>query len=418
MKAWWSFLAVTGAALFNASNGHGQDPLNSSDVPQASSTRGPHNDLNIVPIAGGSTDLGIGGGAFMGLSRVKQGYDPYVWNIDAAAIAMFEYSNKQFQMPYLDVYARLVIPRTMGAPLRLSLRPSFTAESTSGYYGMGNASTDISPAGAPSSYFEYVRRHAAMDVLLKTALVDHLAVITGGRYIYNWMSVAKDSKLAADLHSGDAEVLKLIGPTADHSVALFDLGMQWDNRDGETSTHSGQFHELDVRWSPGGWGAFPYRYAQTTLSLSGFLPIWKPRVTLALRAIGDVLFGSPPFYELARINDSPAIGGSNGVRGVPAQRYSGKVKVLANAELRVEIVHFRLLRKQMLLGAVGFFDGGRVWADLGVQRALDGTGIGLKYGVGGGLRVQSGESFVVRVDVAWSPDAQPIGAYFCAGQMF
>ena len=153
MKAWWSFLAVTGTALFNASNGHGQDPLNSSDVPQASSTRGPHNDLNIVPIAGGSTDLGIGGGAFMGLSRVKQGYDPYVWNIDAAAIAMFEYSNKQFQMPYLDVYARLVIPRTMGAPLRLSLRPSFTAESTSGYYGMGNASTDISPAGAPSSYY-------------------------------------------------------------------------------------------------------------------------------------------------------------------------------------------------------------------------------------------------------------------------
>ena len=45
-------------------------------------------------------------------------------------------------------------------------------------------------------------------------------------------------------------------------------------------------------------------------------------------------------------------------------------------------------------------------------------GIGLKYGVGGGLRVQEGKTFVVRGDVAWSPDARPIGGYVTAGQAF
>jgi hypothetical protein len=49
---------------------------------------------------------------------------------------------------------------------------------------------------------------------------------------------------------------------------------------------------------------------------------------------------------------------------------------------------------------------------------LDGTGLGLKYGVGTGLRFQEGRTFVVRADLAWSPDARPIGGYFAAGQIF
>jgi hypothetical protein len=44
--------------------------------------------------------------------------------------------------------------------------------------------------------------------------------------------------------------------------------------------------------------------------------------------------------------------------------------------------------------------------------------VGLKYGVRGDVRVQKGRTFVIRVDVAWSPDAGPIGAYLTAGQAF
>jgi hypothetical protein len=65
-----------------------------------------------------------------------------------------------------------------------------------------------------------------------------------------------------------------------------------------------------------------------------------------------------------------------------------------------------------------FLDGGRVWADTRPAPELDGATAGLKYGVGGGLRVQKGETFVLRADLAWSPDARPIGAYLLAGQLF
>lgn len=108
----------------------------------------------------------------------------------------------------------------------------------------------------------------------------------------------------------------------------------------------------------------------------------------------------------------------NGVRGVPAQRYSGKLKAFGNLEVRSEVVTAEVWGKPYTLALAAFFDAGRVWADWRSRPELDGTGVGLKYGVGGGLRLQQGRAFVVRGDVAWSPDARPIGAYFTAGQTF
>ena len=131
-----------------------------------------------------------------------------------------------------------------------------------------------------------------------------------------------------------------------------------------------------------------------------------------------MLFGDPPFAELPRFEDTYAVGGSNGVRGVPQERYYGKVKVFGNVELRVKLLDFHAFSKLWGFGFETFFDGGRVWADTSAHPELDGTGFGLKYGVGGGLRLSSGTAFVIRGDLAWSPDAKPIGAYITGGEMF
>jgi outer membrane protein assembly factor BamA len=213
-------------------------------------------------------------------------------------------------------------------------------------------------------------------------------------------------------------VKRLIGDTKSHSVVLFKYGLQFDTRDNETSTHSGTFDTIDVKLSPGGTEAFPHRYGEATVNLRAFVPLGTKRITLAARAVGDWMFGNVPFYELARFDDTYALGGSLGVRGVPAQRYYGKRKLLGNVELRIEAANFRALGKSLTLGLVPFFDAGRLWADSDPQPMLDGPGLGLKYGYGGGLRLQSGSSFVIRLDVAASPDANPVSGYFSAGQMF
>jgi hemolysin activation/secretion protein len=108
-----------------------------------------------------------------------------------------------------------------------------------------------------------------------------------------------------------------------------------------------------------------------------------------------------------------------GVRGVPGQRYYGKVKAFGNLETRVHLFDFHLFGAPLALGTAVFFDGGRVWTEIGhAHPDLDGTALGLKYGIGGGLRLIQGTTFVIRGDLAWSPDAHPIGGYFAAGEVF
>jgi hypothetical protein len=419
----WGIAAVAlSAGIFAATKALAADPLNSSNRPtgaNASNEFEAHNEFNLVPVAGGTTDIGIGGGYFMGFDRISPGKAPYLWNIESAGFVTFApRKGGGVIVPYQDDYVKLTIPRFILSTIELEIRPEYSWETTLQYDGLGDASSALLPTGAPNKYFEYGRLHPELDVDLRWRVFDHLIGRTGVRYIQNWVQVASDSSLSRDMLTGSAEVKKLLGSTAASGVALFNYGVQFDNRDNTVSTHRGTFDSFDARVSPGGTTWMPYRYAQATADVRFYIPLWMPRITLAGRVAGDVLYGAPPFYELARFEDTYAIGGLNGVRGVPAQRYYGKVKALGNVELRTELVSFHALGKPLIFGIVGFLDGGRVWADTRPQPELDGHGIGLKYGAGGGLRLQSGSAFVIRVDVAWSPDATPVGGYFAAGQMF
>ena len=417
----WSVpaLAVDPLNSYNRPDNEKPPPITSAPDSSHPDDDSAHNEVNVVPVAGGSTDLGIGGGYFAGLARVQKGVVPYLWNIDSSGLITFKYSAKGgLRVPYQDLYARLTIPRLFGAPLRLEVRPSYSWEELD-YFGMGNASSRKAIDANPNQdYSKYTRVHPQFDIDVRTRIVDHFVARFGFRYIYNYIKVDKDSSLAADMATGSAEVKRLIGSTAPHSVALFKYGLQWDTRDNEVSSHHGLFDTVDVKLSPGSTPEFPYRYGEATVNLRAFVPFGTPRVSLALRAVGDWMFGNVPFYELARFDDTSAIGGIFGVRGVPAQRYYGKIKTFGNAELRLEALSFRALGKPLMLAVVPFFDAGRLWADAESHPELDGRGLGLKYGYGGGLRLQSGSSFVIRLDVAGSPDARPVSGYFGAGQMF
>jgi hypothetical protein len=59
--------------------------------------------------------------------------------------------------------------------------------------------------------------------------------------------------------------------------------------------------------------------------------------------------------------------------------------------------------RSLIYYRAGFFDAGRLWADFHPHPELDGTAFGLKYGTGGGIRLQQGKTFVVRLDVLPHP---------------
>ncbi len=427
-RRYWpaALAAVLWAALAAAPRARAGDPMNSDDKPVNNDVNpadrykkdAEKSDFNLVPVVGGSTDIGFGAGYFSNYVHLRTGWDPFVWDIESAGFITFGSVNGSFGIPYADIYLKLMIPRLFGMPIRLELRPSYTTETTVNYYGIGDNSSGVTPAGKSDSYNFYGRTHPQLDLDLRFRIADHFSARAGARFTRNWFQINPDSKLADDLANGSAEVKSLLGAPHTDNVLLLKTGLQWDTRDNEASTYTGSLDTIDLRVSPGGSAAFPYRYGEMTVNLRWYVPIRTPWMTLALRWVANWMFGDVPFYELSHFDDTYALGGTLGVRGIPAGRYSGRLKTFGNIELRNELATFHALGKALVLGATAFFDAGRLWADGFSHPELDGTGLGLKYGAGAGLRLQSGSAFVLRADLAWSPDATPISGYVAAGQMF
>jgi outer membrane protein assembly factor BamA len=378
-------------------------------------------EVGAVPLVGGSSDVGFGGGALGSVTRLDPRFRRFRWRLELNGVAMFKHTAEEgWTTPYQDYYFLWTDPHLIRDRLRFELRPSYTNEASLLYYGIGNASQapDRGPDGeSPAIYYRYGRAHPTLLARFQINLTRGFYALTGLALTYNRIDVHAGSKLEQDV-VGTGPLRGSFRSLDEHTVLLFEYALVHDTRDDEIDTHAGGFHQVKLRLSPGATPAFPYRYGQLNAIARLYATPIRPWLTLAFRVVADAQFGDPPFYELARYEDTHAIGGVKGVRGVPAQRYYGKLKALANFEARSEIVSVTLWGKNYTLGLAAFFDAGRVWAEWSRDVALDGKGFGLKWGVGGGLRFRQGNTFVVRGDVAWSPDATPIGAYFAAGQIF
>jgi len=105
-------------------------------------------------------------------------------------------------------------------------------------------------------------------------------------------------------------------------------------------------------------------------------------VTLEVKAGGQKVFGTYPFFESAFIGGKTPFslfepGGGSSVRGLPAQRYAGDGSVYGSTELYLPILKAFLLVPGQL-GVMGFYDVGRVWVDGETSRRWH-------HGAGGGV---------------------------------
>jgi hypothetical protein len=393
------------------------EPPEAPEAPARDTTEAKR-EFGFVPIAGGSTDYGVGGGFLTNVAGLDPDVEPYVWRLEAAAFITFKAKDaapSEWVNPYQDYYFLLTVPHFLHQRLRLELRPSYTRETTQLYYGLGNASV-APPDEIPGRDF-YGRTHPTLSTRLRWAAIGHVSVELGAAYTENWFELDPQSTLATDMNAGAPAVREQLGTATRHAVLLAEHSLIYDTRDSEIAPEKGQYHQLKIRYSPAAGAHLPYQYGQANATFRFYVP-FTARLGLALRAVGDWQFGDVPFYELARYEDTFAFGGVNGVRGIPGQRYYGRIKLFSNVELRSQLFDFTLFRKPYALGGALFTDFGRLWTDFAAHPELDGTGLGLKYGVGGGVRLQQGKTFVIRVDVAWSPDARPLGAYLTAGHAF
>jgi hypothetical protein len=388
--------------------------------PGTSRELAPRTELNLIPFIGGDSDVGIGIGFVGDLARLQPEYDPFRWRLEAASFISFKSGDARgggIRVPFQDYYLLLSVPQlTSSGRLRFEIRPSFTDESTQRYLGIGNASPPL-PEGVPLTVEEYERRHAALLVAARWGLGSHFYLRPQVDYTYTWVTLKPGSILAQQRVAGEPFVRSLLDGPLHHGLPGLELRLEYDSRDNEIVTRHGAFHHLRFRFSPRLGPAHPFQFVQMNATARVYTsPLrW---LSFSARLVGDAIVGDAPFYELTRVEDSSVVGGGKGIRGVPGQRYYGKIKVFGNLEGHARVWSLAVRGKPFVLSTAVFADGGRVWTDFGRHPELDGTGLGLKYGLGTGLRLQEGTTFVVRADIAWSPDAEPVGAYFNAGQMF
>ncbi len=374
-----------------------------------------------VPIIGGNSDFGWGGGALASVTRPNPKNDhSNHWSAELAAVAMF--NTESFEPRFQDYYLKAVFDDVLGSGLRLTLRPSFTQVVGVNYYGLGNMATRggsglPDPDGEGKHYYDYTHADGTLRVFLSHDFSHQIRLSAGMIWSYVWMSVADDSRLAQDARSGSSEVRGMLTGIEDHVFGAYVYTLEFDTRDNEVEPRHGFYQTSSLTFAPGGMSPVTETWGRGYFAVRAYHAL-SDRVVIAGRAMLDVLLGTPPVYELSRFdNYSNAFGGEKGVRGIEAQRYYGKVKFIANIENRIKLFEFDLLGHQTL-SLVQFVDFGRLWADFGASEELDGTGFGMKYSIGGGLRLLFEDSFVVALDAGWSPDAEPVGVYLTSGHAF
>lgn len=382
-------------------------------------------------------DTGLQIAGFVHIAQFRKGVFPYLWRLRFT----FKFSIRSlpdgFEFPVHDYVLRMDMPGLVNNRLRAQLRAGFSTVIAQ-YYGLGNAAggertwkqydrdtqKDLY-IGALRNY-QYRRTSPYASGILRWKLAKSWSLFGSLLYDYNIIELYKKSVLQRDTDLSRASdqpntaQRKLLYGTSDHSLLRFNLGLLWDTRVDEFAPSRGWFHELSIRWSPGAVLGQRYSFFGLNGTFRFYASLWKEHLVVAFRGVADMLWGQVPFYLLADVGglNRGGFSGNRGVRGVRLQRYHGKAKVFGNLELRAKVIRFPIGKSSLSIGLTAFFDAGRTWLDYGHFSALDGEGLGIHLGTGGGLRVQWGKSLIIRFDIAWSPDADPIGFYFDLGHVF
>lgn len=385
-----------------------------------------HTEFAGAPIMGGNTDIGFQLGLAAIISRVSPRFVPYRWKVEGLVSASIKDGPRGTEIVQQAHNMRIDVPRSVSGKVRIMPGIFFERTVNAGYFGQGNAAPVIAnPDGSLGNRYQYKHREIRARVNLRSPLSGPLSVMYGFSIRNVSPEAYPESKLAIDSRLREADGAPVVHGlrTLNHGMVLG--GLVYDTRDNEITPRKGSLDEYGLRLG----GATPtdasVYYGGLNVTMRRYIPLGGP-FTLATRLLVDALAGHVAFYDLSQGGafipyDLP--GGERGVRGVPNGRYQGLLKIIGNVELRFSHVKFKAFGDDFRIGNTAFFDTGRVFTRYEFDER-DGKGLGLKYGIGGGVFVVWGTAAVFRVDFAYSPDAVaanpnfPIGIYAADGLMF
>jgi hypothetical protein len=379
------------------------------------------------PIVGGNSDIGVQFGGAATLTRFYDDAFPYEWNIDLLLSASAKDDSGGFRLVQQSHVLRLDAPDLMSGRLRIDARASYQRTIDFGYYGLGNA-TKAQPGPGQTSVgrrYEFLQDETRLRTIARVHTQSPVDIAFGSIVRFDDPGEYASSKLAEDLAPSRPGGTPAAYGGRPALLADLAAGVMVDTRDSEFVTRRGIYYQVGAGATLG--SAESVAYGNASAVLAHYAPLPGPFI-FASRFVASFQFGRVPFYDLAQggtFEPQNLLGSESGVRGVPLGRYAGLVKIVANTEIRATpFPKFDVLGQHLRIGTTTFFDAGRVWSQYSIISPADGTSLGLKYGIGGGVFLQWGEAAIFRIEAAYSPDAEsenpslPIGIYVSDGMMF
>ncbi len=318
--------------------------------------------------------------------------------------------------------------RAFGLPLRLNMRIGYLQSLSQNYCGLGGDVTcDLDAARARGralglrgavldtfarNYYQrrFITPYGVLN--LRYSLFDRGAgpeplrvqALVGYRGLYfipgHWFDDDKDG--SPDLYPYPNSLYARDHPAGEPGFSsVVQAGIIVDTRDNEPAPTRGVFVEASGRASSKLIGS-SWDWLGANITARGYASLNNSKsLVLASRFAADAVLGDPPIQELVRMGgtvDYYAFGGVDMGRGIRTQRYIGKLRLMNQTELRWRFFETEVFAQRFGFTAVALADSGVVGRELARPGPLP-----INFGVGAGLRLSWNDNFVIRFDVAASP---------------
>ncbi len=359
-----------------------------------------------VPALAYNSDDGFGGGLLASVYRYDGGTAPYKWS----STVLLYVTTKQVHTHRVD----FDFIEVADLPLRLTTRAEFSSTRSANYCGLDpSRPCALADAQALADQLE-LSRQAEEDLISryhKVRLIQPNGLISA-RYAIDPMPHRVELMLAwwgSAFIPGDFDVrvpfpnslYALDNPGGEEGFSsVLQTGVMVDNRDNEPAPRTGYWVEGTVRGASKLWGSDWDWFGYNT-TLRGYLPFNKSkRLVGAGRLVADGILGESAFLDETRIGGSQiyeTFGGQRSGRGVRLRGVAGKVRFIAQPELRWTFSSFKVSKANIDLTAIAFSDVGWLaqdWSNLDNNALLLTEGLGMRWAFN--------KNFIIRTDVGFA----------------
>lgn len=289
-------------------------------------------DFRLLAVGGYNSADGVivGGGQSLYGYAVK--YDPFLYKMDLSAA--YATGHSAFRIDYHGLF------HTYDKNLSYILDVRLSGIEVLRFYGIGNE-VRLPISHNDEEYYQVQQGQYIFHPQIKYQFAPHLSFM-GGLTLKH-----------SDIMLNDSTFIKHLLPygASDMTIGNVHGGFEFDSRDHEVFPTQGMYSHSELYFYPKTLSN-KFNFTKAHADLRWYIPAQLfSQTTFALRAFGEKIFGTYPFYEASYL------GGTESVRGFDKQRFSGDASMSFHAESRFFISKVKVL--------LPFYVGGTIFAETG-----------------------------------------------------